>query len=323
MVAPKIMKINCGMRITISQASAEWLAERKTLSPATTKSYSGEIDRLGQFVAAEFKFVELAKLRVEHWERYLSAMQESRAAISSRRSRTLKASSVTQAMRITRQFLVWCAERRLIDWWPQRVAVPVTQQDFDAPGALPDDIRLLLAGHIQAGSVEDARSILVMNLAYWASLDSGEIAMLKVRHLILTPQAVLTHPLTGSLLVLPTHIRRVWAQYAKFRRADVAGDFNEGSPLISRLKTNEPLRAWAIWSLVKAWHGRNGNEVVVSPRMLRSAFIDAITIEERTRLGAVLAHVGNRGCSVTARATEDVQLLQRMQGRQLRRLVPA
>lgn len=319
------MKINCGMVTTIPQASAAWLAERKALSPATTKSYSGEVDRLGQFVAAEFRFVELAKLRSEHWERYLSAMQESRAAIGSRRSGTLKASSITQAMRITRQFLAWCAERKLIDWWPQRVAVvvPAVQQDFEAPSALPDDVRLLLAGHIRAGSVEDARSILVMNLAYWASLDSREISMLKVKHLVLTPHAVLTHPLTGSPLMLPAHFRDVWAQYAKLRDADVVGGFNENSPLISRLKANEPVRAWAIWSLVRAWHERNGSDVVVSPRMLRSAFIDAITMEERDRLGAVLAHVGNKACSVTACATEDVLLLKSMQRRQLQRLVAA
>lgn len=305
---------------TIAAACIEWLGSNSNLSAITRTNYNGEVDRFGQYLAAKFGLMDVRELQAEHWQKYLSAMRKTRKQIANRRSHVLKASSAIQAMRITRQFLIWCASQGLIAWWPPRVAMPVEDVEVKKQSLeLPDSVRLALTGKVLINSLEDARAVLAINLAYWGALELGNLTRLKVAHLSLTPTPMLLSATDGREVHLPGHLPRLWNQYRRLRERDDV-ELSNTSPLISHLNTEAPVRPWAIWSMVKDWQNRNQVAKHVSPQELRARFIASVLSVQGSDLAATATHAGNSLCKVQAAADDTGLRIRRIQRQELMRL---
>lgn len=319
----KIMSI-ISDQATIPEACIAWLAANAHLSPASRMSYQGEIDRFGQYVAAKFGLLNVAQLCPLHWEKYLRAMGRSRKPVRTRRSDVLKASSVLQAMRISRQFLIWCAEQGALKWWPPRLVLPTQSEEREAGsrgGEIPKELRLALGGAAETiVTPQDARALLAINLAYWGALDVGELAALKVLNL-----EVLGHPRlllfeSGREVQLPAHLRRLWQDYRDMRQDTRGQELAQGAPLLAALEREAPLRPWSIWALVKNWQEQRGIEPALSPQMLRSAFMKSAQTRECGGMAASIAHAGMVLGRVAA-APGDISVeMRRIQRDQLCRL---
>jgi site-specific recombinase XerC len=285
-------------------------------------NYKGEVDRFGQYAAARFRLLKVRELRADHWQKYILATRTTRKQVASRRSDVLKASSALQAMRITRQFLMWCADQGLIAWWPPRVPMPAEDgvRAEEQPIELPQAVRLALTGGASAAAPEDARAVLAINLAYWGALDPGDLAALRVLHLVLTPSPALLSAADGREVQLPSHLRQLWRRYRRLREHVGGIELHESSPLISRLDVEAPVRPWLIWAMVKDWQERNRVAQHLSPRMLRGAFVSSVEAAVGSGLAATVAHAGNVMCRVEA-ATGDISLrIRQIQRQEMLRL---
>jgi site-specific recombinase XerC len=305
----------------ITDASAAWLAAHSALSAVSRMNYKGEINRFGQYAAASFGLLKVGELRADHWQKYLLSMRKKRKQIANRRSDVLKASSAIQAMRITRQFLIWCASNRLIAWWPPRIQIPA--EDVKAQESsikFPQAVCLALTGGASIDAPEDARAVLAINLAYWGALPLSDLALLKLTDLVLTPDPVLLFAKDGRKIHLPTHLRKLWKRYRSLREDGGNIELHETSPLISRLGAEAPVRPWSIWSMIKDWQNRNQVSQYLSPRMLRAGFVGSALSAEGSDLAATVAHAGNTLCRVKA-ATDDISLrIRRIQRKEMLRL---
>lgn len=305
---------------TITNASATWLATRSSLSAVSLMNYRGEIDRFGQYAVAKFGLLKVRELRSEHWQEYLLSMRKKRKQIANRRSDVLKASSALQAMRITRQFLIWCASKGLIAWWPPRIQMPVEDVKVkELSIELPQAVRHALTGAASIDTPEDARAVLAINLAYWGALDLSDLAPLKMTQLVLSPAPVLK--VNGEREIqLPVHLKQLWRRYRSLREHGGDIELQETSPLISRLGTEAPVRPWSIWSMVRDWQERNQVAQYLSPRILRACFVRSVLSTEGSDLAAKVTHAGNALCKVHA-ATGNISLqIRRIQREEVVRL---
>lgn len=309
---------------TFAEACVDWLAANPHLSAASKTSYQGEIDRLGQYVAAKFGLLKIGQLNPGHWEQYLRAMRRSRKTVRTRRSDVLKASSLLQAMRISRQFLIWCAEQDLLNWWPPRVKLAPSIQAraaTESPLEIPALLRLALAGGLQGEpSAQEARALLAINLAYWGALDAGELSELKVSQM-------LTRARDGLLLVggarevrLPHHVHLLWRNYLALREEELDTHLVPDAPLLASLGAQAPLRPWSIWAMVKSWQEDRGIRSAFSPRTLRAAYLRSTQASESAGVAASLSHAGIVVARVSA-ATGDISpQIRRIQRQEMRRL---
>lgn len=310
---------------TLPEACFAWLAANPHLSAASRTSYQGEIDRLGQYVAAKFGLLTIGELNPGHWEKYLRAMRRSRKTVRTRRSDVLKTSSVLQAMRISRQFLIWCAEQGLLEWWPPRVKLAPGAQAraaTESPSEIPALLRLALAGGLQGepSSQQEARALLAINLAYWGALDAGELAALKVAQMQTWARGGLLLVGGAREVYLPHHVHLLWRKYLALREGELDTRLVPDAPLLASLGAQAPLRPWSIWAMVKTWQEELGVGPAFSPRMLRAAYLRATQASEAAGVAASIAHAGMVVVRVSA-ATGDIGAqIRRIQRDELRRL---
>jgi site-specific recombinase XerD len=308
---------------TIADACIAWLAANPHLSPHTRIAYQGEIDRLGQYAAARFSVLAVSELSPTHWEKYLRGMARSRKSVNTRRSEVLKPSSLLQAMRISRQFLIWCGRTELLAWWPPKVKLPTLLQartPRTIARELPQALRLVLIGESSTGkSPHELRAVLAMNLAYWGALDVGDLAALKVQNLVRRGSMTLL-AVSGREVHLPDHVRSLWHRYRTVREVELGARLAPNASLLASLGAQAPLRPWSVWAMVKKWQEEQQVEPAFSPRVLRAAFVQSAQNHEAAGLAASVAHAGVVVARVAA-ATGDIGAqIRRIQGEELRRL---
>jgi len=310
-------------RTTIANACFAWLAANPHLSPHTRIAYQGEIDRLGQYAAARFGVVAVSELSPPHWEKYLRAMERSRKSVHTRRSEVLKASSLLQAMRISRQFLIWCARMGLLAWWPPKVKLPTLLQaraPRTAVRELPQALRfVLIADSLTGRSPPELRAVLAMNLAYWGALDVGDLAALRVQNVEQRGNMMLL-AVSGREVHLPDHVRSLWHRYRTVREEELGARLAPQAALLASLEAQAALRPWSVWAMVKKWQEEQEIEPAFSPRLLRAAFVQSAQNHEAAGLAASVAHAGVVVARVAAAAGDIGAQIRRIQGEELRRL---
>lgn len=310
-------------RITIPDACFTWLAANPHLAPHTRIVYQGEIDRLGQYVAARFGVLAVSELNPPHWEKYLRGMARSRKSVHTRRSEVLKASSLIQAMRISRQFLIWCARTGLLGWWPPKVALPTARQARASQNAvceLPQALRLVLTGEsVEGKGPDELRAALAVNLSYWGALDVGDIAALKVLNVVQRGNMVLL-AVSGRRVQLPDHVGALWRGYRKLREEKLGAALARQAALIASLEAQTAVRPWSIWAMVKKWQEQQEIEPAFSPRLLRAAFVKSARSREAAGLAASVSHAGVLVARVAAATGDIAAQMRRIQAEELRRL---
>ncbi len=321
-IKTKIMSITFDKKSTLAEASLAWLTESKHLAESTRKSYRGEVDRLGQYLAAKFGLLHVGDLQRDHWEKYIRSVGRGRREVATRRQDVLSASSAIQAVRINRQFLMWCAKHELIDWIPNRTVQSrqVRESKQTNLRSLPVEVSRALLGKVELEDVEVARAVFGVNLAYWGALDAVEISRLKVEDLVLAPSPHLKFQGDGRSVKLPDHLSNLWKIYRRFRYKSLGVPVNKNAPLISHLRAEKPVRPWSIWAMIKQWQERWQIDQYVSPRSLRMNFLRSVADEQSANLAVALFHAGNATYSVRASATEASQRIRKIQDQAKRRL---
>lgn len=308
---------------SIAEACVAWLAANSHLSAHSRINYRGEIDRLGQYAAAKFGVLDVSDLSPMHWEKYLRAMAKSRKPVATRRSDVLKASSVLQAMRISRQFLNWCATKGLVTWHPPEIKLPTkasARAPKAAPTELPQELRLALTGDSLKGeSPRELRAVLAINLAYWGALEVSDLAALKVLNVVQRETKMLL-AVAGREVYLPEHVCSLWHRYRGVREEELRARLSPKAALLASLESQVPLRPWSVWAMVKKWHKEQELEPALSPRSLRAAFVRSAQRNEAAGLAASIAHAGVVASRVPAAPGEIGAQIRRIQHDELSRL---
>jgi len=314
---------------TLTSACVSWITSQPHLSPATCTSYRGEVDRLIQFLTSRFALRHTGQLAAPHWQAYLLELHRPRECIGSRRKDLLSSSSIRQADRICRSFLVWCMRQGFTKWCPPRgsseiqEASPAERETPRLCAELPSSVSEAIRGRSAATSMEDLRAILALNLIYWGALEPAQLVLLKADQW--TPMGGLSieRGSAARSVVIPRHVNRIWSQYRKMREDRYERPLNSSSPVLSRLSQDYPVLPWAVWSIVKNWQEKNGVQQPITPRLLRASFIHSVQHAESTEVSALATHIGavslkvNRGTSHLLRST-----VQTIQARQAKRLQP-
>lgn len=317
------MLINFDQNTTFSDACLEWLKASPKLSEATHRSYRGEIDRLAQYMASRFQLLAVAYMTVDQWREYISTMQESRRSIQTRRSEVLKSSSVRQAMRISRRFLIWCAEHALLTWWPPSLDV-AKQDESDSeefiPRQLPKSLHAVLSRDSGPLPLEDMRALFAMNLAYWAGLELKQLSALRVKNLVFHSRSRVVLILDGHDIQLPLHLGQLWGRYKEHRILHGGAELTEESPLLSHLSTEHAIRPWAIWSMINRWQQDNRVSHPVGPRMLRSRFLKGVAYLEARNVAVSLANMGKAQTKLRAANGDVSRIARRIIRKEVQRL---
>lgn len=291
------------MSESIAESAVVWLATMPHLSSSCRAAYRGEVNRFSEFQAAENQVLMLVDLQPSHWTSYLTAAPGTRRSIQSKRVNTLKASSVRQALRICRKFLLWCAEQRLISWVVPRLQATASEsaparrmRDESIPRALTE----LLLGAAVLDSEEDLRAALAINLAYWGTLGTGEICALRNEDLSIRSGSRATVRIQKRIVALPEHLAQLYLRYSAARADGSGRDPVPKGPLLSHLQSDQPLRAWTVWSIARRWQRRQGMNEHFSPQRLRSAFLSLAMADGSGHLPSIAAHAGNKSCIIGA-----------------------
>lgn len=309
------MSIILDKKLSLTEACLAWLAESRQLAENTRKNYRGEIDRLGQYLAAKFGLLHVSDIRQEHWTGYVGSFGQVRQEVTTRRQEVLSASSSVQAFRITRQFLMWCATEGLIDWIPNRAVTTDQSHERrqDAAQELPIEVSRALLGQVDLADIAIARSVLVINLAYWGALTADELSKLKVNDLSLVSSPRLRLAYEGRMVRLPDHLGDLWRRYRQLRQRATGVPVHKNAPLVSHLRAEKSVQPWSIWAMIKQWQKRYQITQYASPRSLRMRFIHSVAQEQSANLAAVLFQVGKATYSVRASATEELARIRQVQ----------
>lgn len=280
-----------------------WL-KSKALSEVARTAYRGEVERLSMFCAVHGR-KDVNRVRATDWSAYVECLSTDRSVIDSG-LKPLKPSSALQAIRITRSFLLHCADRKWISWDPRRVGISAPNPAADHGSAhersrLPEDVRVVLSSSPFAVDERQARRHFVLALGFWGALTPRELAQLKVGDF-----HVSVHADKGRLVcrrrehpvVLPAELCALWVQYREQREAVVGRAVKPKSALIANLRSGEPLSAWSIWSLMQETDEATRREgAAFNPRTLRAVYADLTTLTARRDIVLVRGQMG--------RATED------------------
>ena len=257
--------------ITFSDVELDWLKGR-SLSDSAVAAYRGEVSRLSRF-CAERGLVDLKRMQPAHWVQYIRSLSKARPQKARPHKPPLKASSVLQAIRITRAFLAHAAKRGWIAWQPRDVDLPrpSSPEAGAAPSVLPPGVRQVLGGEAQSSTETEARRHFALALCFWGALLPRDLCALKVKDLRMLRDgrgAALSCPQREQFVSLPSSVPALWDQYLAFRSE--RGAVRRSSPLISRLRTDSSLTPWALWSMVRA---DVESELSTTPRGLRAAYV--------------------------------------------------
>jgi len=269
------------------------------LSDSAAAAYRGEVGRLAMYCAS-LGITEMARIHPEHWSTYIASLSTDRTAISENR-KPLKPSSARQAVRITRAFLLHCAQRRWIHWDPRdtTVSVPV----FPVPArvssfkvALSPPICRVLSGELFAVNEQEARRYFALGLGFWGALSPREIAHLKVRDLRIsstTGEGELICRSRPHPVLFPAELGKLWLRYRDSRQQESSRKIKPTSALIANLKNGAPLCAWSIWALMhEAGEKSNVKNAPVNPRMLRLAYAASTSENALGEIAIIQGQIG-------------------------------
>lgn len=269
--------------VSFVDAELNWLQSR-ALSEVTATAYRGEVDRMSTFFATR-GLTRVASLTPEHWVSYIDCLSTDRTSIAEH-LKPLKPSSVLQAIRITRAFLLHCASRKWIAWDPREVTLQKPEVTLagaearpDAP--LPSCVRQVLSSAPFAADEQEARRHFAWALGFWGALSPRELASLRVRNLRISSasgKAALVCIGRPHRVSLPPNLVALWRQYREYREQTAPTSVSSASALISRLRDGGALSAWSIWALMQESAREAGKEIeAINPRALRQAYFERST----------------------------------------------
>lgn len=300
--------------ISFADAEMSWL-KSKALSEVAQTAYRGEVERLSLFCVVRGRRT-LSRVRADDWSAYVDCLSTDRTVIDSR-LKPLKPSSALQAIRITRSFLLHCAERHWIGWDPLRVGItmpnPAVEHELaNERHRLPEDVRVVLSSPPFAADERQARRHFVWALGFWGALTPRDLAPLKVGDLQIS-----AHAHKGKLVcrgrehpvILPAELCALWVQYREQREAASTRVATPRSALIANLRSGEPLSAWSIWSLMQETDETARREgPTLNPRTLRTVYADITTRTAWRDIACVRGQMGR-----TTENSADLRLPSRRQ----------
>lgn len=293
-------------------ARSAWLGSLQLTDVAVT-AYSGEVMRLSHYCATK-DVSDVRDLKERHWIDYVHSLTQPRNFLSPPR-KALKPASAVQAIRITRAFLIHCAQQKWIRWDPRAAHVdqPLVRRTA-SPGKLPQRVRHIVAGVVQASSEREARRNFVIALSFWGGLTPRELAELKVRHQG-KDQNRLTPPHRKRAVELPPPFADLWHQYREHRARN--SEVKPSSPLISSLRSSAPVSAWTIWSILKDDQTAPG----LGTRHLRTSYVTLATADASREMELARRQTGKAPQDRMAAARDAAQLdIQRLNQRMLNSL---
>ncbi|MFW2273396.1 hypothetical protein [Burkholderia orbicola] len=287
---------------TFTEATLGWLHTKSALADVTRTAYKGEVSRLAEhFAHAGIKHVYA--VTQEAWWDYLKSLNGHRSHIDTKRSKCLSYGSIQQARRISRDFFMWALDEKIIDWLPrlpEASSAAAKRRDLRAhtnPRCSIDSVLAgILLGEVEAEDVRECRAHVTLNLVFWGALKPATLAELKVRHLT-RAGAIDVGSVNGHRVELPEHVVRQWKRYSQLRRRVIGTAPHSSAPLISHLDSEDAISAWGIWSIFHEWEKSqySHGDVNVTPRTLRSAYLDLICGDSEHTLQWACVHGGVRG----------------------------
>lgn len=284
--------------ISFADAELDWLRS-KAISDVAVTAYRGEVARLSTFCAS-IGITEISHIEPGHWIAYVACLSTDRSTISSQ-WKPLKPSSVLQAFRITKAFLLHCARCQWLDWDPRDIAVPMPSEStsdrrsrIGAP--LSPSLRQMLSGVPLATDERQARRHFTLGLGFWGGLSPRELALLKVQNLRISPttgEGELTCMHRSLPMILPAELGKLWGRYRDCRQDDTNRKIKPTSALIASLRSGDPLCAWSIWALMQAGRS-NADEAkeFINPRLLRLAYFESATQNAVRDIDVVRSQIG-------------------------------
>lgn len=284
--------------VTFTVAELDWLSS-KDLSDSAAAAYRGEIGRLATYYAS-LGITEISRIHPENWIAYIGSLSTDRTAIFERR-KPLKPSSARQAIRITRAFLLHCAQRKWIDWDPREITVPapvcpvpVKASSFKA--TLSHPLRRVLSGELIAIDEQEARRHFALGLGFWGALSPRELAHLKVRDLrvsLITGEGELICRSRPHSVLIPAELCKLWIRYRDSRQKESLQKLKPTSALIANLRNGNPLCAWSIWALMHESRGRsNATDDSINPRLLRLAYAESTSENALSEIAIIQSQMG-------------------------------
>ncbi|WP_217481857.1 hypothetical protein, partial [Burkholderia lata] len=101
----------------------------------------------------------------------------------------------------------------------------------------------------------------------------------------------------GHQVRLPEHVVRQWKRYSQLRRGVIGKGPLAHAPLITHLDSEDAISAWGIWSIFHEWEKSRSahKDLHVTPRTLRSAYLDLLCSSRERTLRRACVHGGARG----------------------------
>jgi site-specific recombinase XerD len=284
--------------LTFAAQLLDWLESLGGLSDRSAAAYSGEVNRMREFMA-DRGVHGVQEVTETRWLVYLRALVEDRSAVASRRCPKLKTSSALQAARITRLFLRHSYRSGWIHWVPLgpkrcRVDKP------PARSAISERLIELLLGPPPSQEA-DARALSAISLAFWASLNPREIAAATQADLRLQGKSAELDVVdrTAPVMLPSVALRQVHAyhdlrrDHLNQRKRVARGD--DDAPLLSHLGSLTPLTPHRVWTLLKAWPPQPSDgegQMALGTRALRNTFLFLASQEPASEIAAVRRQTG-------------------------------
>lgn len=284
--------------VTFTVAELDWLSS-KELSVSAATAYRGEVGRLATYCAA-LGIMEISRIHPENWISYIASLSTDRTAISENH-KPLKPSSARQAIRITRAFLLHCAQRKWIHWDPRETTVsapvcPVPARTSSLKATLSHPLRRVLSGELIAIDEREARRHFALGLGFWGALSPRELAHLKVRDLRIsstTGEGELICRSRPHPVLFPAELGKLWLRYRDSRQKESLQKIKPTSALIANLKNGNPLCAWSIWALMHESRGKsNATDDAINPRLLRLAYAESTSENALGEIAIIQGQIG-------------------------------
>lgn len=289
---------------SVTEAAMDWLRGRTNVSASTAAAYRGEVNRLGEYLAAAGVRV-LADVSERLWSEYLETLMTGRTGVASRRKGVLLRSSALQAARITRAFLRHCWLQGWLSWSPGFDDRPCKVEENDSvPLGSPARWRRALLGPAGDEDERTARQRCAVSLAFWGGLKPRELASLRDPDLVIRPDE------TGELWVsgrrhpveCPRELILALKRYRVARAAGQAQAHAGGlqrrrdAPLLSRLRSTEPISAHSAWQLLRDWPSAadSGAAQRLGSKALRDGYLMLARVDADLALDQIARQTGRK-----------------------------
>lgn len=272
----------------IIELTTQWVHTR-ALSPNTRRFYELELTRFGSWI--EMHGYSLSTLSAIDIRSYLTVLrhepEDQRSQFHVRRKKALSQQSIEQTRRTLHAFFEWGVRKGHFarnPLWKERAEdlnqrMPDPKQRPKVPGLTREIAQLLRANGDNVSGEAILRVATIAHLAFWAGASREEIARLRVDDFcyengvatILLP----THGGESAKIPIPNHSASIIYRYLQSRREGAAPAL-AGTPLVTSLKSSDPVTGWSVRYILRRWQQKklpeNRSHQVVGPRQLRMAF---------------------------------------------------